>query len=107
MMVWTKTVYSKKGVASTVKSLGKKYKNLKYSQSLDRIDCKNSKNQILIIGDYEKDGSVISTFDFQNSDWKTILPDTITAKLQEIICRFCNLNSSPTVIIDGEPTPEK
>jgi hypothetical protein len=57
--VWTKEVFTEKGVNYLVSKLGDKYKNSSNTTYLNEFDCGDKKMRILWITTYSKDGKVI------------------------------------------------
>jgi hypothetical protein len=59
LRVWTKEVFTEKGVNYLVSKLGDKYKNSSNHEYLNEFDCGDKKMRILWIATYSKDGKVI------------------------------------------------
>lgn len=101
VLFWNKTIYknqmardnyvdkiekyeSKSGISFN----RKRYNNFDFTVALQRIDCESNKTTLVLIIDYNKDGSVINREDIkeENQFWSPIVPNTLTSGLAEILC---------------------
>jgi hypothetical protein len=70
-----------------VGKLGEKYKTLSYVIMLDEVHCVDGRIRSLFSAFYSKDGKVLSSFDYQATDWGFIVPETRGEVLCEILCK--------------------
>ena len=82
-----KWVFTEKGVMDAVEKLGEKYKSLSYVTVLNEVHCTDGRTSLLSSTFYSKDGKVLSSFDFQATDWGFIVPETRGEALYEILCK--------------------
>jgi hypothetical protein len=82
-----KDVFTEKGVIEAVGKLGEKYKTLSYVIMLDEVHCADGRIRPLSSAFYSKDGKVLSSFDYQATDWGFIVPESRGEALYEILCK--------------------
>jgi hypothetical protein len=87
--VWTKLVYTERGITGIVKEFGKHYENLSYSLELWEIDCAKKKQRILSITEYSAEGNILYTNPTKSrpSAWKSISRESVGESLYKIICK--------------------
>ncbi|MDI7260488.1 MAG: hypothetical protein QME90_11280 [Thermodesulfobacteriota bacterium] len=85
--VWTKNVYTNKGVNLILKNLGKEYKNLEYSVQLNEMNCIDKMINIASGIFYSKEGDIISKDDYPDSHWRFITPDSSEEILYKKVCK--------------------
>ncbi len=87
--VRTKSEYTEKGVAETVKKLGKHYRNLSYSLELWETDCKGKKSRLLSITAYTAEGSILYNDQAGNRSppWKIIPRGSVEESLYHALCK--------------------
>jgi len=91
--VWEKGVYSDEGREEDIQSRRKEglstegWDKLSHDLTLYEIDCKKRKYQILSGIIYNTDGSIISSFSFDEPDWDYIPPDTMMDTLRKKVCK--------------------
>ena len=91
--VWIRTLYTEKGVNQwKAKNFGKvvqkfRYENLSNSTNLWEINCAKKMHQILSSTFYNKDGSVIESYNFDRADWIFIRPDSPGESLYKAVCK--------------------
>jgi hypothetical protein len=86
VMVWTKCIYTKKGVMDWVIKFGETYANLDDSIDLSAIDCIEKTFRMLSLTHYDnKGGTIYSTS--SPSEWKFIIPESIGERLHKEICK--------------------
>jgi len=82
-----KLVFTEKGVTDAVEKLGEKYKTLGYVTMLNEVHCIDGRVSLLSSAFYSKDGKVLSSFEFQETDWRFIVPESRGEALYEILCK--------------------
>ncbi len=87
--VRTKSEYTEKGVAETVKKLGKHYRNLSYSLELWETDCKGKKSRLLSITAYTAEGSILynDQAGSRSPPWKIIPRGSVEESLYHALCK--------------------
>jgi len=87
--VWTKSEFTGRGVAETVKKFGKHYQNLSYSLELWQINCARKKQRLLSYTAYSAEENVLYT-DETGSDlppWKNISRGSVEESLYKAVCK--------------------
>ena len=82
-----KLVFTEKGVIDAAEKLGGKYKTLSYVTMLNEVHCTDGRISLLSSAFYSKDGKVLSSFDYQATDWSFIVPESRGEALYEILCK--------------------
>jgi hypothetical protein len=82
-----KDIFTEKGVMEAVGKLGEKYKTLNYVIMLDEVHCVDGRIRPFSSAFYSKDGKLLSSFDYQATDWGFIVPETRGEALYEILCK--------------------
>ncbi len=85
--MWEKWVFTEKGLIDAVEKLGGKYKTLSYVIMLDEVHCTDGRTYLLSAAFYSKDGKVLSSFDYQATDWTFIVSESRGEVLYEILCK--------------------
>lgn len=85
--VLTKWAYTEKGIKNAKEIFGKNYENLSYSIKSYEINCKDKTSRILLITDYNKDGTVISSDSKTNPEWSRISSETVLESLSKMVCK--------------------
>ena len=80
--VWTKLVYTERGITGIAKEFGKHYENLSYSLQSWEVDCRAKTERILFNNRYSVEGNLIST-----KSAKERLSETIGKSLSETVCK--------------------
>lgn len=92
VQVWEKKIYSVKGGDQYTQNITKDgisnegYDNLSKEMNLMEIDCKNQMSSVLSIIKYDTDDKELSSTQFDNPEWKSIVPDTRWETLQKKVC---------------------
>jgi hypothetical protein len=85
--VWTKWVYTEKGIKNAQDIFGKNYENLSYSTKSYEINCKDKKTHIVSVADYNKNEVIISSEDKTNAEWLRIIPGSVLESLYKMVCK--------------------
>jgi len=97
VQVSVKRIYSDEGRKQQIqnrKNAGleiKGYENLSHDESLEEIDCRKGKIQILSTIEYDKNSFVLDMIPI-SSDWNSIPPNSRINTLREIICKGPEVN---------------
>jgi len=92
VQVWEKKVYAIKGGDALVQRITKDgistegYDNLSEEMSLIGIDCKKQMGRVLSINKYDTDGKELLSTQFDNPEWKYIVPDSRWDALRKKVC---------------------
>ncbi|GBE04540.1 MAG TPA: hypothetical protein ENG95_04765 [Nitrospirae bacterium] len=62
------------------------YENIKYSLYLMEFDCKNKMHSRLSYKDYDRDLSVLDSYDYNSPLWKPVVPESSAEQLYKIVC---------------------
>jgi hypothetical protein len=84
--VWTRLVWTEKGVLGWVEDLGEKCENLSHTIFLQEVNCAEKKLRLLSETHYDNKGSVIKSFS-SPGEWRFIIPETVTESLYKEICK--------------------
>jgi hypothetical protein len=84
--VWTRLVYTEKGVLGMVGKFGKGYENLNYLKNLNEINCLEKKFRILSVFYCYNKESVINSIRFP-SEWVFVVPESIMENLYKEVCK--------------------
>ncbi len=84
--VWTKQVYSKRGIAEMVNNLGTRYESLDHSINFLEFDCVGKIVLPLSIVYFSKNGGVLETKE-PNHEWDFFLKGSMFDALYEEVCR--------------------
>ena len=82
-----KDIFTEMGIMEAAGKLGEKYMTLSYAIMLDEVHCVDGKIRPLSSAFYSKDGKVLSSFDYQATDWTFIVPESRGEPLYEILCK--------------------
>ena len=86
--VWTKLVYTERGITGIVKEFGKHYENLSYSLELWEIDCAKKKQRILSITEYSAEGKILYASSAEGRPtWKIIPRQSVDESLYKAVCK--------------------
>ena len=87
--VWTKLVYTERGVIEMVKKFGKHYENLSYSLELWEINCAEKKHRLLSITAYSVEGNILYTDQAgtRPPPWKIISRESVEESLYKALCK--------------------
>ena len=85
--VSTKWAYTEKGIKNAKEIFGKNYENLSYSIKSYEFSCKDKTSRILLITDYNKDGTVISSDSKTNPEWSRISQESVLESLYKMVCK--------------------
>ncbi len=85
--VWTKVIYTEKGVNYMVSLRDGRYRTLSHAIFLFEFHCGDKKKCVLPIACYSKDGKVLISADDQNFNLNFICPDSIDEALGKILCK--------------------
>jgi len=93
VQVWSKQVFSNKGRENKIQIRTKNnmstegYDKLSYERISYRIDCKKQMSNILSIITNNKDGAVLSSYEYDKGEWEYINPESVMDTLQKIVCK--------------------
>jgi hypothetical protein len=89
MEVWTKLVYTERGVTEMVIEYGKHYKNLSYSLELWEINCAEKKHRLLSNTAYSVEGNILYTDQAGSRlpPWKIIPRKSVEENLYKTLCK--------------------
>jgi hypothetical protein len=87
--VWTKLVYTERGVVEMVKEFGKHYENLSYSLELWEINCAEKKHRLLSTTAYSVEGNILYTNQAgsHSPPWKIISRESVEESLYKALCK--------------------
>jgi hypothetical protein len=87
--VWTKLVYTERGVVKMVKEFGKHYENLSYSLELWEINCAEKKHRLLSTTAYSVEGNILYTNQAGSRPppWKIISRESVEESLYKAVCK--------------------
>jgi len=87
--VWTKLVYTERGIIEMVKEFGKHYENLSYSLELWEMNCAEKKHRLLSTTAYSVEGNILYTDQAGNRPppWKIISRKSVGESLYKTLCR--------------------
>ena len=87
--VWTKLVYTERGIVELVKEFGKHYENLSYSLELLEIDCAEKKHRLLSTTAYSLEGNILYTNQAGSRPppWKIISRESVEESLYKALCK--------------------
>jgi hypothetical protein len=89
MEVWTKLVYTERGITEMVIEYGKHYKNLSYSLELLEINCAEKKHRLLSFTAYSVEGNILYTDQAGSRlpPWKIISRKSVEESLYRALCK--------------------
>jgi hypothetical protein len=85
--VWSKKVYSEKGVNEVVGDLGQKYMTLSHDQALYEFHCAEKKMRNLKALYYSTGGGLLGSEDHPEPKWVIINPESAGEVLYKILCK--------------------
>jgi hypothetical protein len=87
--VWTKSEYTKRGVADLVKKFGKHYENFSYSLELWEVDCAEKKDRLLSTTAYSVEGNILYTDQAGSRlpPWEIIPRESAEESLYKALCK--------------------
>jgi len=85
--VWTKQVYTEKGIIEMVGDFGEIFRTLNDSIDLREYHCVDKKYCLLYITFYSTDGEVLSTVNYSEPMWYFIVPRSIGEDIYDILCK--------------------
>jgi hypothetical protein len=88
--VWSAWITSENGRQVQVNKYNGNYYNYGYSKSLEVIDYRNMRSKFISSIDYECNGNVIKSFNF-NDTWETIVPDSAMEGIARNIMKTYNI----------------
>ena len=80
-------VLSDRGATNLVRELGKEYENAREIITLREIDCAGKKSRILGLIYCSEDGLVIKRESYEQSEWDSIIPDSVDDILYYAVCQ--------------------
>jgi hypothetical protein len=92
VQVWEKKIYSVKGGDQYTQNITKDgifnegYDHLSKEMNLMEIDCKNQMSSVLSIVKYDAEDKELRSTQFDNPEWKYIVPDSRWETLQKKVC---------------------
>jgi len=72
-----------KWVPESKPKLGEDYE---YSLGLEERNCLENKIRLLELGNYNKDGNILNSFDASKLEWRPIIPGSVGETLHKVIC---------------------
>ncbi len=86
LRIWTKWIYTPKGISITISKLGKKYENFSYEIALDEFNCGDKTLRCLQITSYTKDGKIIENV-VNPGKWESIIPESVGEIIYKAVCK--------------------
>ena len=82
-----KAIYTEKGLIDMVGVAGEDFKTLSYSVNWDEFHCPKKKWRLLSSVAYSVDGSVLLSGSYGESEWDSIVPESVFAIFYNILCK--------------------
>lgn len=93
VQVWDKKVYSDEGRENLIQLMRKGgvstegWEELSHTLTLQEIDCKKGRFQILFSTHYDTNGFVLYSYSYDEPNWNYILPDSTVDTLRKKVCK--------------------
>ncbi len=85
--VWTRIVFTEKGVIGTVGKFGSRFENLGHALNLWEFNCSKKMGRLLTTIYYSKNGEVMEDFKHDMATWELVPPASVIDDLYKAVCK--------------------